>query len=377
MRSATGVFFGFFLSIPILTSAVSPVTAQKIRISREDGVSIVHNPENPAPPPGTATRFVLTEELTIRDMDEMGNQIFAQPRSVKVDDSGNIYILDLKLCRIQVVDPKGRPLHRIGKKGQGPGELALPSIMEMMPDQQIMVYDVGNRKVSLFSLDGSFQRDCPIAEYGYCWRLRPDSRGNLIMGRYLPDAQAWTYELVRFNPQLQFEGIICSMKADAPKPRTLIPYNSRGIRYWITPDDNILWGDYETYELRLIDRNGRLLKKIIKDYTPIKVTKRHKQETKEENKAAIERGYSLKFPTHYQPYQHFYMDEEGRIYVRTWRPTEDGKGWYYDFFDSEGRYIAHLPVFVNPWAFKQGKLYTMTTDQDEMPVVRRFAIEWR
>jgi hypothetical protein len=365
-----------FLFVAV-TLYVNPNAAQDIKVKHENGVEVVYNPRDPCPLPGTPTQLVLTEELVIRDMDAGGNQIFTSPGSIKADDQGNIYILDVKLSHIRVVDPQGKLIRTIGKKGQGPGELGLPRWMEMTTNKDIMVYDVGNRKVTHYSLQGEVVKEYSIAEHGFIIRIRPDSLGNYIVGVSVPDPEYSIYEIKKFNTNFSPVCDLCSVRFKRPGQDVFEPLRGSTLRFYLTLDDNIMWGDGETYELRVIDQTGKLLRKIIKDYEPRKVTKEEKEKLTEELKGITDRGLTLKLAKHYPPYQHFYIDAEGRIYVRTWKPTEDEKGWFYDFFDADGRYIAHQALSVSPWFFTKDKVYTMDTDEDGFPIVRRFRLEWQ
>ena len=99
--------------------------AQKIKVKTEDGIQVVYNPKQPAPPPGTPKKLILTPEFTIGE-EEVGDYMFAEIRTIQVDDDQNIYVLDTKEICVKIFDKNGKCTRVFGKKGQGPGEWQNP-----------------------------------------------------------------------------------------------------------------------------------------------------------------------------------------------------------------------------------------------------------
>ena len=49
--------------------------------------------------------------------------------------------------------------------------------------------------------------------------------------------------------------------------------------YWeVTKDDKLIWGIPAKYELQILNAEGKIIKKITKDYAPIKITEEEKEE---------------------------------------------------------------------------------------------------
>ena len=63
--------------------------AQKIKIKTENGVTVVYNPKNPAPPPGTPTKLILKEDLIIGEKEGSEEYMFSRIESLDVDDEGS------------------------------------------------------------------------------------------------------------------------------------------------------------------------------------------------------------------------------------------------------------------------------------------------
>ena len=66
------------------------------------------------------------------------------------------------------IDLNGKLLRKFGRKGQGPGEFIGPSSLRIAADH-IYIYDTGNGRFQIFSLDGKYERQfkIPIQVYDY------------------------------------------------------------------------------------------------------------------------------------------------------------------------------------------------------------------
>ena len=75
--------------------------------------------------------------------------------SAMLDETGRLYALDGQLQEVHVFDSAGGYSHRIGRKGEGPGELSsLPAGIALGPNRTVWVGDLG--RISVFSRGGEF-----------------------------------------------------------------------------------------------------------------------------------------------------------------------------------------------------------------------------
>lgn len=93
-------------------------------------------------------------------------------RDVKVDDSGRVYALDALEGVVRVLEPDGRLVRTVGRRGPGRGELLFPSSLAV--DQRGVVYvaDARRDKVLMYGPDGGF-----LAEFGQTGWLEGRLRG--------------------------------------------------------------------------------------------------------------------------------------------------------------------------------------------------------
>jgi len=77
----------------------------KVEIKIEDGVTVVYNPKNPAPPRSLPTTLSIKEDLSLGAKGESEESMLLEPAVVDADEAGNIYVLDRKAIQIKVFDP--------------------------------------------------------------------------------------------------------------------------------------------------------------------------------------------------------------------------------------------------------------------------------
>jgi len=356
-------FFIFSYSFPV----------EKIKIKIENGVQVVYNPKNPAPPPGTPEKIIIKEDLCIGDEEEIEDFMFSQIRSVQVDEEENIYVLDSKEICIKVFDKNGKHIRTFGKKGQGPGEIQMPMRMYLVAGKEIMIYDYANNRLSFYSLDGKCLREISAGKYRFS-RTIPDSKGNIITQISIPGEKTVT-EIKKFdrdlNPLITIESI------EEERTPWVINMMSPVLNIRVMKNDNIVWGMSSKYEIFVVSPEGKTLRKIVKDYTPIKISNAEKEKMIKDTNVPSE--FKLKFPKNYNPFYFFIPGDEGRIYVRTYEKDKEGN-FYYDVFDPEGRYVAKfsLPEIEFLYVVKKNKMYTMIwEDEKGIPLVKRYSVVWK
>ncbi|MDH7513414.1 MAG: hypothetical protein QHH14_10770 [Clostridiales bacterium] len=147
----------------------------------------------------------------------------------------------------------------------------------------------------------------------------------------------------------------------------------------MTEEGNVLWGITTEYEFHIVNPDGKIIKKIIKDYRPEKLTQEDR-----ENKAKEMWGdqgppseIRVEWPRNFPAFQDFTMDDRGWLFVRPYTKVKEAKGSTYDVFDAEGRYIARVPLPERTRLITHGKLYAIEEDEEGLRSVKRYSLEWR
>lgn len=83
-------------------------------------------------------------------------EAFGQIREVDFGLDGSLYILDQQASLVLRVSPDGEYLGSIGRQGDGPGELSLPTALLVAPDGRVWVRDTRRSTWAIFESDGTY-----------------------------------------------------------------------------------------------------------------------------------------------------------------------------------------------------------------------------
>ncbi len=364
------------LSISALITLVSCKQQKaewKGTIAEEDGVTVVKNPKEPMYGEDV---FSLEEELTIGGENKDREPLFIDITYVKVDYEDNIYVLDSRACQIKVFDKNGKYIRKIGRKGQGPGEMQFPTMMDIVSGKEIMVCDLRNNRISFYSLQGEVLKEVSKGTFFRLLTPIPDSNRNFIGSMRSQIREKIVDELMKFDSDFRLIFTIDKLEYN-DEPNVIYPFPPF-ILYTVMEDNKVLWGNWLYSQLQIADEEGRVIRKIIKDYDPVIIPDEEKERDIKERfgEGGVPPNIKLIFPKYYPAFWHLSTDDEGRIFVQTFEKTEDGSN-YYDIFDSEGRYIAKVPSEVRPQTWKKNKLYAIEEDEDGFQMVKRYKVTWK
>ncbi len=324
----------------LVISCGQPKSAWKGSIEEIDGVTVVKNPKEPIYGEDILT---LEEDLVIGEEVDDVEPVFLSVATFKVDDDENIYVLDSKGHKIKIFNKTGQLTREFGKKGPGPGELDFPSNIELYTDNQLIVFNMRGRKMSLFSRNGEFVKDLPMEKYGGMSRIRVDSQGSFYGYSELYEETSRTIKVDKFDSDLNlaFNIVTMEFKTDFSSFEGVPTF-----LYVHVINDNFVWGYASKYVLHIVDHDGNEVRRIIRDYNPVELTKEDKEKIAKQF-ARLPPRFKLKIPDVYPAFDWFYPGIKGGIVVRTHEKTAD-ESHYFDFFDSEGRYIAKVPFKFLP-----------------------------
>ncbi len=315
-------FIGLFCICAFL---IFPLQAQKVMIKQEDSVKVVYNPKKPVLLPDIPNKLILTEDLRIGGKNRDEKYMFSSLNSVHADEEGDIIVFDRKEMCIKVYNRDGKFLRKFGTKGQGPGEIQSPYRFHLVRGKDITIMDRGNNRFSYYSKNGRCLKEISTGKYRPFQALA-DSRG-YVYGHIVTLGKKITQDLVKFDQEFKRIMTITSMEMPPkPPPAELTEL----YHFQVIEDDSLIWGRTFKYELNIHDRDGKLIKRIVKAYTPIKITK-------ENLKREFRRRYPNRslpspvikipghWPKHYPIYSNFICGDEGRIYVRTFARAKQDK----------------------------------------------------
>jgi 6-bladed beta-propeller len=356
-------------------SPAGATAGQKIDMRTEGGVTVVHNPKVPVPRPGGPSELLLTEDLVIGKDPAGEADIFAELRSIGVDDQERIWTLDWEDIKVRVFDKTGKLISTFGKKGQGPREWQSPSRMVVLPNGTAAVLDVN--KLTFYSLDGICLKELSTARSRMA-RYRFDAEGNIYGDSFDFAPPKLKLGLVKYDPGLNKVKALAEIEEPLPTGGAFNAFTTL-LYHHITAEDRVVWLVTSKYEFRVLDTEGNLLRRILKDHEPLNVTASDKKRILEERFGNSTVRDRIVFPDAFPPVSFFIGDAEGRLYVQTYEADAKGR-LAHDVFDAEGRCFTRffLPREEMPFVVKKSKLYVLILENEEgIPLLKRYAMSWK
>jgi len=321
----------------------------------ENGVEVVLNPAEPVRLKGKSS--VLTLE-TVFSLDTEDDAIAAlgvtDIYDFDVDRAGNLLILlpptgprDC-VCKLS---PDGKLQISFGRIGQGPGEMEYPDEVLANDNGEIWVFDSPKNRIHVYDGGGKPVADRSPVKFE---SIIPLANGSHLVTRL--DAADLTTKYLPMMIELydpEFHLLKELDRCGGYANRTIYekvpePYvNGIGVTFQGKASrDRIYIGNSERdYEILVFDLEGRLVRKVRKDYSPVPVTDEYKKKSlKDYLEFMPDYAKKIYFPDNWHPFHSFFPDEEGRLYVMTHEPGDRPGTFIFDIFDKDGIFIARASL---------------------------------
>lgn len=334
----------------------------KGRIEAEGEVVVVSNPGEPLFESGALS---LEEDLAVGGAEDE-TYVFADISSIAVADDGTIFVLDFRDKSIKVFDRDGKFLRAIGKAGQGPGELSLPRSVHISSQGEVVAVDA-RRCLTFFRPSGEFIRSVSAGALNLADAC-PSAAGDFFV--YLIRGEESRYELRKVNGELED----LFMVESSPLPRDRFDPFFPVLRWALLSGGRVVCGYAEKPELRIHDASGHIVRKILMEPKTIPVAK---EDIDERTKGVPpELIKDMKIPKHYPPFRFVVTDDEDRIYVLSWERPPGRRGYFFDIFDREGKYILKVVLPAVRPLIRRERLYAAEETADGTPVLKRYKMQW-
>jgi len=248
--------------------------------------------------------------------------------------------------------------------------------MQIVDGKTVMIYGWGAKRMYFYTTEGLYLKEISAGKYSTVLYPLIDSKGNIIAEfrnykrrpRLEDTERTYVYGLLKmdpnFNPLVTIAAFEWTLTADQGRDSSIM---FPRFTYKVRKDDSIVWGIRSLnsdYELYISNPEGKEIKKIVKDYDPVKITK-------EDIKGRA--GYY--FPENFPPFRRIAFDNESEIYVQTYEKDKNGHV-VWDIFDPEGRYIAKfsLPREEVIIRIKKNYIYTLCDEWKETHYVKRYRV---
>jgi hypothetical protein len=333
----------FALTLLLLASCLSH--KQRIEKTTDEGVEVILNHFEPYTIEGVASRLVLEKELSIDTEDENLAKIgLTEMETFDVDPEGNIYIIRWQSDENYVFkfDRTGNFIISFLRRGQGPGELEWGGTIFLDHDGNLLAKDPSKPKYAIYGPDGRFVREvvlkkqieiiAPLSNREYfCWQQiqEPEMLRNFLG-----------------VSDISFESFREIYRKDSPNPfrssESKMTVSGRSLVFQAGKDSLYVGDTDRGYEIRVYDLEGKLQRKIRKDYKPVPLS----EEFKEAFLKRFPEDYRsrFEFAAAWPAFTSFLEDSEGRLLVRTFerglKPDEN----MFDIFSPEGVFISRVSI---------------------------------
>ncbi|MEW6457403.1 MAG: 6-bladed beta-propeller [Acidobacteriota bacterium] len=290
-----------------------------------------------------------------------------------------LYFLNSSEGNIWRFDQELKLLNKIGEKGEGPGEVSNLSNFNFLEDK---IYTFSRNRLLIFGLDGTLLNEVKIPPTNNFYLL-------LKNGNFIEKTRDFSYEKgktiiqkIRFldkdfnqiieilderlevTPGYQFEAI---------EPFISVKYSDKTDLVYIS-------NPVRDFLIMIFDENGKQIGKVFKHCERIKVRKEYKEKFAEtlihdphitSKQMADAFLKQLHFPKYFPPFHSFFLDDEGNVYIRTYKKKNNKtifekyspKGIFLREYLLEDKYInivdSHLFI-----SFSAGNYYYLYEDEN-------------
>jgi len=346
--------FLLLILIMFLSFACGP-KQKKVEKIMEDGVEVVINHLKPYKKKGEPSSLILMKELSIDTKDasiaEFG---LADIWAINVDSEGNMYLWNSPRSKENLAykfDSNGNFQKSFLKRGQGPGEVQSPTLPIITENGKFVVTDYFPRKFLFLNFDGEIVNEVSMeAQISLVYPLEnghyfAEEARRTEDGAYSDDLMLlYDHDMKEIQQLMNYREE--DLRSAAKIKGTMI---ERPFMLWAISKGKIYVGnnDQAEYEILVYDYDGRLLRKIRKEYSPVEVSDEYKRKIlgpyeKHPNVIVQDIAKRIYFPKYMPPYQSFFCDDKGRLFVTTFEEGLHKGEFMCDIFDAEGRFISRV-----------------------------------
>jgi hypothetical protein len=350
-----------------------------------DGVETVFNGVDPYIIKGEPRVLRLEEAFSIDTEDEDRLKTgLTDFETFDVDSAGNIYLIqwNTKADYIHKFDKDGNWLKSFCRQGQGPGEIEWGDTIMITSSGELIAKDPSQAKFLVYSQDGLYLRETRLprilgidhlfedGSYLVSWQDYDNELKNLIVHVAICDSgfeknrELGTYQ---FPNPLTAENIIVGQGAfifGASKDYIFIGNSS--------------WG----YEVRVFGRDGKLLRKILKEYRPVPIDEEFRKGFLARISDGSPRKKKYRFADDWPPFRYLFADDEGRLYVMTRERGPNFGEFMYDIFSAEGVFIGRTslgnsdPSYPKNAMASHGRMYSLNEKENGYKELVVYRMTW-
>ncbi len=358
----------------------------------------------------------LREVLRIGAADGPPDDLFSEIQNFAVAPNGDVFVAEFG-GGVRQFSADGRFVRRVAPRGRGPGEVEHVKTMNVSRDGRLVLVDLGNQRVSVYSPDGSFQHQF----------LRPpgrpregrdgvqfDDSGGLWVGLHPPRVIDQTSVDPSRRPiygrLVDHRTVVDTVFLEPSNEDCLRrdPAEARGFwedyrlprfpfYHWARGrDGTIAVGCSAEYSIDVLRPGGGVLR-IRRDWTPVVVP---------DEQIEFFEDYDAELSRTRPAFLRMWLADDGRLWVRPGTvsepraPSDEERArgfpdrvWLLwsstdgmDVFEPDGTWIGHVRTPTN-WVappfpggqdpyFRGDTVWAVTSDDFDVEYVSRFVVQW-
>lgn len=192
-------------------------------------------------------RVIHLQEERIEWREEDENYLFYNPSSLKIDEMGNIYVVDRNNHRVQVFSSNGKWKMTIGKKGEGPSSFLYPS--DIFLTNNLLYITDSNNRIQIFDRRGSFRKQIKLNFRP--WEILVNKRGEIYVTKLVDVFDPSKEFLIKilspegellgeFHQAIKFSEKMKDFKRYLKSPERVVTDLLNWVKVGIDSEDNII-----------------------------------------------------------------------------------------------------------------------------------------
>jgi len=290
-------------------------------------------------------------------------------QSFASDSKNNLYVLDSMEHNIKMFSESGNFIRAIGKKGQGPGEMLLPSSLELNERNELIVYDGGNRRIIMYSTSGDVVKELSTANLPRLGSVRYVAEGAFVgeVSHYADSSRI--SELLVIDENMETKAVLArsGRKLEEGRLEIFPPL----FRYAAISGREVLWGDWYDDHLTISSIDGKIERRLMLSYKRTKVTE-------EDKERAIKRRFGDErleetpvFPEFFPYYSNFFVDANN-VFLLSFERGETSGHFYYRV-SMKDNHTEKIYFDPEPVEFRDTHYYSLSEDEQGNQLVVRMS----
>jgi outer membrane protein assembly factor BamB len=341
----------------MLTAVIFSGAFAQDKIDRkvEDGIEVIFNHLQPYKIKGEPTALTLERLFSIdTENDDIAKIGLTDIESFDVDPAGNIYLIRWRTDQnhLYKFDAAGRFLKSFLRGGQGPGEIEWGGTVLATDRGEIIAKDPSKGKFLVYDKDGNFVREVSLPKVNALGIDAILANGSYLVSWQKAEPedkfpQDYYHNFVGIaSPDFKDIKEIGDMRWPNPWSGKQVPVYSNVLVSAASRESVFVANAEKGYEISVYHLDGKLARKIRKEYGPLKVPDEIKKNygTPASNPRIEDLRKRTVLPDRLPPFRSLFADDEGRIYVMTWEKGKNPREYMHDIFNPRGLFMARTSL---------------------------------